>query len=41
MKKKIEKLIKDHVQHMRRHYPWDGEHEAVVKEIMKIIKENG
>ena len=37
-RKKIEKLIKEHVEEMRRHYPWDGEHKAVTKKILKIFK---
>jgi hypothetical protein len=39
-RKEIEKLIKDHVAAMRRTYPWDGEHEAVTKEIIKIFKKD-
>jgi len=34
----IEKLIKEHVEEMRRTYTWDGEHKAVVKAIIKIFK---
>ena len=34
----IEKLIKEHVDEMRKHYSWDGEHKAVVKAILKIFK---
>tara|TARA_R110001592_G_scaffold117185_1_gene319057 strand:- start:1788 stop:1940 length:153 start_codon:yes stop_codon:yes gene_type:complete len=34
----IEKLIKEHVDKMRKTYSWDGEHEAVTKEIIKIFK---
>lgn len=39
-RKEIEKLIKEHVEKMRRHYPWDGEHEAVTKKIMNIFRKN-
>jgi len=34
----IEKLIKEHVDKMRKTYQWDGEHEAVTKAIIKIFK---
>jgi len=25
---------------MRRHYPWDGEHKAVTKEIIKLFRQD-
>ena len=30
----------EHVEEMRRHYPWDGEHEAVTKEIIKLFRQD-
>jgi len=34
----IEKLIKEHVDEMRKTYSWDGEHKEVTKKILKIFK---
>ena len=39
-REKIEKLIKEHVDKMRKTYSWDGEHEAVTKEIIKIFRKD-
>ena len=39
-RKKIEKLIKEHVNKARRGYPWNGEHEDVVNKIIKIFRKN-
>jgi len=39
-REKIEKLIKEHVDEMRKHYPWDGEHEAVTKKIIKLFRQD-
>ena len=39
-RKKIEKLIKNHVEKMRSAYPWDGEHLGVVDKIIKIFRKN-
>ena len=41
MESKIKKLLADHVKNIRRQMSWSGENDAVVKKIMKIIKETG
>ena len=37
--KQIEKLIDDHLQEIKLHVPWDGQHKTLVKKIIKLIKE--
>tara|TARA_B100000513_G_scaffold164102_1_gene80532 strand:+ start:795 stop:968 length:174 start_codon:yes stop_codon:yes gene_type:complete len=37
-RKQVEKIIKDHVDKMRRTYSWEGEHEDVTKEIFDLLR---
>ena len=39
-REKIEKLIKEHVDKMRKTYQWDGEHKSVTKAIIKIFRKD-
>ena len=34
----VEKIIKEHVEKMRRTYSWEGEHKDVTKEIFDLLR---
>ena len=34
----VEKMIKKHVDRMRKTYYWDGEHEEITKEILNYLR---
>ena len=34
----VEKMIKKHVEQMRKTYSWDGEHEEITKEIFDFLR---
>ena len=38
MEKEIEKLIRDHIEEIKLHIPWDGQHKTIAKKIIKLIK---
>jgi len=37
-KEEIKKLIKDHVESMRRNIPWTGENDLVTKKIINLFR---
>tara|TARA_R100001443_G_scaffold30147_2_gene43669 strand:- start:3705 stop:3869 length:165 start_codon:yes stop_codon:yes gene_type:complete len=37
-RKIVEKMIKKHVEQMRKTYSWDGEHEEITKEIFDFLR---
>jgi|TARA_R100000995_G_scaffold78693_1_gene49415 hypothetical protein len=37
-RKKVEKMIKEHVDQMRKSYSWDGEHKEVTKRIFNFLR---
>jgi hypothetical protein len=39
-RKKVEKIIEEHVSLCRRNIPWSGENDVVSKKIMKLFREN-
>tara|TARA_A100001201_G_scaffold127307_1_gene112008 strand:+ start:497 stop:625 length:129 start_codon:yes stop_codon:yes gene_type:complete len=39
MEKEIVKLINKHMEAIKLHVPWDGQHETLAKKIIKLIKE--
>ena len=37
-RKVVEKMIKKHVEQMRKTYSWDGEHKEITKEILNYLR---
>tara|TARA_R110002020_G_scaffold172623_11_gene363029 strand:+ start:752 stop:925 length:174 start_codon:yes stop_codon:yes gene_type:complete len=37
-RKEVEKMIKEHVDKMRRTYSWSGEHKEITKEILNYLR---
>ena len=37
-RKEVEKMIKEHVDKMRRTYSWSGEHKEITKEILNSLR---